>query len=122
MSAIECHFCFCSPASFFLALLVIILHSSPVACWKSSDLLAHLLMSYLFAFFHTVYRALQAGLLKWFVISSSSVPCFLELSTMTCPSWVTLRGMVHSFTELHKPLHHDKSVIHEGIRHIHISI
>ena len=25
--------------------------------------------------------------------------------------------MAHSFTELHKPLHHDKAVIHEGRRH-----
>ena len=31
-----------------------------------------------------------------------------ELFTMTCPSSVS-----HSFIELHKPLHHDKAVIHE---------
>ena len=30
-----------------------------------------------------------------------------ELSTMTCPSQVALRGMAHSFTELCKPLGHD---------------
>ena len=29
--------------------------------------------------------------------------------------------MAHSFTELHKPLHHDKAVIHEG-RHHHTPI
>ena len=29
-----------------------------------------------------------------------------ELSIMTCPSWVALRGMAHSFTEL------DKAVVH----------
>ena len=29
-----------------------------------------------------------------------------ELSTMTCPSWVALHGMAHSFTEL------DKAVVH----------
>ena len=39
-----------------------------------------------------------------------------ELSTMTCPSWVTLHWVVHSFTELPKPLHHGKTVIHEGRR------
>ncbi|KAF7247625.1 hypothetical protein EYD10_06148 [Varanus komodoensis] len=33
---------------------------------------------------------------------------------MTCPSWVALHGIAHSFIELHKPLHHDKAVIHEG--------
>ena len=34
-----------------------------------------------------------------------------ELSTMTCPSWVALHGMVHSFIQLHKPFHYDKAVI-----------
>ena len=29
-----------------------------------------------------------------------------ELSTMTCPSWMALHGMAHSFTEL------DKAVVH----------
>ena len=38
-----------------------------------------------------------------------------ELSAMTHPSWVPLHGMVHSFTELHKLLCHDKAVIHEGM-------
>ena len=36
-----------------------------------------------------------------------------ELSTMTRWSWVALHGMAHSFIELHKPLRHDKAVIHE---------
>ena len=36
-------------------------------------------------------------------------------TTMTHPSWVTLNGMAHSFTELHKLLHHDKAVIPEGL-------
>ena len=35
-----------------------------------------------------------------------------ELSAMTRPSWVALHSMAHSFIELHKPLHHDKTVIH----------
>ena len=30
----------------------------------------------------------------------------MELSTMACPSWVALQGMVHSFFEL------DKAVVH----------
>ncbi|KAF7249117.1 NADPH:adrenodoxin oxidoreductase, mitochondrial [Varanus komodoensis] len=37
---------------------------------------------------------------------------------MTCPSWVALHGMAHSFIELRKPLRHDKAVIHEGEVHI----
>ena len=39
-----------------------------------------------------------------------------ELFTMTCPSWVTLDGMTHSFIELYKPLCHDKAVIHERVK------
>ena len=35
---------------------------------------------------------------------------------MTCLSWVALYGMAHSFIELHKPLSHNKAVIHEGDR------
>ena len=38
-----------------------------------------------------------------------------ELFAVTCPSWVTLHGMAHSFIEIDKPLHHDKAVIHEGV-------
>ena len=39
-----------------------------------------------------------------------------EFFTMTCLSWVALYGMAHSFIELHKPLSHNKAVIHEGDR------
>ena len=35
-----------------------------------------------------------------------------ELFTMTFLAWVALHGIAHSFTELHKPFHHDKVVIH----------
>ena len=38
-----------------------------------------------------------------------------ELSTMTHPFWVALYGMAQSFIELHRPLHHDKAVIHEEV-------
>ncbi|KAF7247857.1 Phosphatidylinositol N-acetylglucosaminyltransferase subunit A [Varanus komodoensis] len=34
---------------------------------------------------------------------------------MTCPSWVALHGIAHSFIELRKPLCHDKAVIHEVV-------
>ena len=34
---------------------------------------------------------------------------------MTCPSWVGLHSIAHSFSELFKPLRHDKAVIHEGV-------
>ena len=34
---------------------------------------------------------------------------------MTHPSCIALCNMAHSFIELHKPLHHDKAVIHEDV-------
>ena len=37
-----------------------------------------------------------------------------EPSAVTRLSWVTPHGMAHSFFELHKPLHHEKALIHEG--------
>ena len=37
-----------------------------------------------------------------------------ELSAMTHPSWVALHSTAHSFSELSKPLHHNKAVICEG--------
>ena len=54
-------------------------------------------------------------MLDWFAISSSSEHVLSELSIMTCLSWVALQGMAHRFIELHKLLHHDKVVIHEGV-------
>ena len=46
-----------------------------------------------------------------------------ELFSMTCPSWVALLSMAHSFIELPKPFHHDRAVIHEvDIVYTYISI
>ena len=53
-------------------------------------------------------------MLKWFSILSSN-DILSELSTMTHPSWVALHSMAHRFTEVRKPLHHDKAVIHKGV-------
>ena len=41
-------------------------------------------------------------MLKWFVIPFSRDRILSELSTMTCPSWVALQSMAHSFIELDK--------------------
>ena len=59
-----------------------------------------------FLLFHTIHEVLKARILEWFAVPFSSGHILLELSTMTCPSWVALHGMVHSFTEL------DKAVVH----------
>ena len=45
-----------------------------------------------------------------------------ELSTMTHQSWVALHGMADSFIELHKPLCHDKAVIHEGENQLYFNL
>ena len=45
-------------------------------------------------------------MLKYFAIPFSVDHILSELSTMTCPSYVILHGMTHSFIEL------DKAVIH----------
>ena len=41
-------------------------------------------------------------------------PVLSELSTMTCPSWVTLMAWLMPSLKLHKPLCHNKAVIHEA--------
>ena len=64
--------------------------------------------------FHTVHGVLATRILAWFAIPSSRGLCSSELSTMTQPSWVALHGMARSFSELCKPFHHEKAVIHEG--------
>ena len=38
---------------------------------------------------------------------------------MSCPSWVSLHGIAHSFSKLLKPLRHDKAAIHEREAAIH---
>ena len=40
-----------------------------------------------------------------------------DVSTKTRSSWVALHGMAHDFTELCKPLCHNKAMIHEGVDH-----
>ena len=41
-----------------------------------------------------------------------------EVSIMIRLPWVALHSMAHSFTELLKFLHHNKAVVHEGMKHI----
>ena len=49
--------------------------------------------------FHTLHGALKEGILGWFAIPFSVGDVLSELSTMTCPPLVALRGVAHSFTE-----------------------
>ena len=45
-----------------------------------------------------------------------------EPSTMTRQSWVALHSMADHFIELHKPLCHDKAVIHEGENQLYFNL
>ena len=115
-STTECHFHFGPAASFFLELLAVALYSSPVAYWIPSNMdepsnwRAHLPVSYIFAFSYCSRGSHSKN-------TGVVYHCLLQW-TMFCQnsplSWVALHGMAHSFIELHKPLHQDKAVIHEG--------
>ena len=52
--------------------------------------------------FNTVPGVLKARIPKWFAIPFSSGHTLSELSTITCPSWVALHSMAHSFIQLDK--------------------
>ena len=106
--------CFGPATSFFLELLVIALCSSPVACWTPSDLGrgAHLPVPYLFI---TVQGFSRQEYWSGLPFPPPVDHVLSELFTMTFLAWVALHGIAHSFTELHKPFHHDKTVIHEGM-------
>ena len=98
-----CCFCFGYVSSFFLKL---VLHWSPVAYWASTNLgnsSFSILAFFIFILFMGFSRQeYWSGLPFPFQVDH-----FLsELSTMTCPSWVALHGMAHSFIQL------DKAVIH----------
>ena len=116
-SATEWHFCFCPTSSFSLELLVIALCSSPGAYWRPSDLgrgRGLIFWCPIFLSFHTAYWVPAARMLGWVAVSSSSVPCFVTTLHYVLSAWVALHSMAYGFIELHKPLHHDKTVIHEG--------
>ena len=63
-------------------------------------------------FTFTVHGVFQARILE-LLFSSQWTMFFSELFTMIHPSWVALH-MFHIFTELCKPLQHDKAVIYKG--------
>ena len=113
---VECHFCFDPATSFFLELLVISLHSFPVAYWKSSDLGSSLLVLCFSAFSYSLWDSHSKNigidchfLLQWAIF-------FSELFIMTCPSWVALHSITQNF-KLCKPLYQDKAIIYEEDHH-----
>ena len=106
------------PLQLSLKLLVIVLCSSPVAYWTHSDLEVGVgLVFKPFAFF--LPFILYTGFSRHKYWSELPFPppvdyILSELFTRPRPSYVALRCMDHSFTELWKPLCHDKAMIHEG--------
>ena len=115
ISTAECCFHFGPASSFFLELLVIALCSYPVAYWTASDLGGLIFWFHMFLPFTTIHGVLVARILEWVAILPPVDHVLSELFTLSCLSWLVLHGMAHRFTELRKPLCHDKAVIHEGV-------
>ena len=99
---------------FLLKLLVITLCSSSVTYWIPFELGELIFQCHIYLPFQTVRGVFQARILEWVVFPSPADHILSEHSTVMPPSWVTLHGMAHRFIELHKPLPHNKVVIHEG--------
>ena len=109
------HHCSFGPAtSFFLELLVIALHSSPVAYWTSSYLGDSSSSVLCFCFFMMFIGLSWQEYLSGLPFPPPVDHVLSELFTMTHLSWVALHGMAHSFIESCKPLLYKKAVIHEG--------
>ena len=97
---------------FFLLWLCLFILSGVISPLISSSILGtywsreFIFQCPIFLPFHTVHGVLKARILKWFAIPISMDHILSELSTKTCPSWVVLHGLAHSFIEL------DKTVVH----------
>ena len=96
-------FRFGSISSFFLELF---LHSSPVAYWAPTDLESSSFSVINFYLF--ILSVVFSRQEYWRGLPFLSPVDYIlsELSTITRPSWVALKGMAHSFIEL------DKAVVH----------
>ena len=96
-------FCFGSISSFFLEL---VLYWSPVVYWAPTNLGSSTFSILSFCLFILFMRFSRQEYWSSLPFPSPVDLILSELSTMTCPSWVVLHGMAHSFTEL------DKDVVH----------
>ena len=95
-------FCFGSVSSFFLVISPLISSSILRTFWPGE----FIFQIPIFLPFYTVHGVLKARILKWLPFPSPVDHVLSELSSVTCPSWVALPSMSHSFIEL------DKSVVH----------
>ena len=92
-----------SISSFFLGLF---LHSSPVAYWAPTDLGYSIISVLSFCLFILFMGFSRQEYWSGLPFCPPVDHILSELSTMTCPSWVALHSMAHSFIKL------DKAVIH----------
>ena len=106
-STTESHFCFGPSTSFFLKLLVIALHFSPVAYWTLFDLAGSSSSVTPFCLF-----ILFMGF-SWQEYWNG-LPFPPPVGHILSESSTGTHSMAHSFTELGKPLHHNKVVICKG--------
>ena len=102
-STTGCSCCFGSISSFFLKLF---LYWSPVAYWAPTNLGSSSFSVISFCLFILSMRFSRQEYWSGLPFPSPVDHVLSELSTMTCPSWVVLHGMAHSFIEL------DKAVVH----------
>ena len=108
----EHRFCFGPVASLFLGLLVVVLHSSPVAYWIPSDLGDSSFSVISFCPFIQFMRFSQY--LYWGSLPFPP-PVDHVLSNLHYDPFILGDPTRHrSYIEVHKPLCHDKAVIHEG--------
>ena len=92
------------PASFILSGIISpVTSSSILGTYRPEEFI---FQCPIFLPFRTVHGVLNTRMLKWFAIPFSNGICLSEFSTMTCPSWVAIYGMAHSFIELHQAVVH----------------
>ena len=96
-------FCFGSVSSLFMELF---LHWSPVAYWAPINLKSSSFSVLSFCLFMLFMELSGQEYWSGLPFPSPVDHVFSELSTMSCPSWVAVHGMAHSFIEL------DKAVVH----------
>ena len=104
-STTGCFFCFGSISPFFLELF---LHWSPVTYWapinRPGDFIFQCIIFFAFSYCSWGSQDKSTEVVCYSLLQWTTF--FSELSTMTCPIWVALHGMAHSFIEL------DKAVVH----------
>ena len=113
-STTECCFHFSPAVWFSLGLLVVLLHSSPVAYWTPSGLGES---SFGIVFFRLFMQFMRFSWQVYWGGLPFPPPVdhvLSELPTLSHLSWVSLHSVAHSFIELCKPLCHHTAMISEG--------